>query len=187
MKGRASGLDEDTIQRTLERTERPEHFRPIAAPSQTDFTVAGIDKGVGLRALVQELDGSASSKTPSALAFAIGDSVADAPMFALADRAFAPSNADPELRKLNTAGSTRIEFVRRPTQAGLLVAVRRVLGHQPGTCDVCAPPPPSAKDTRLLLATFGMLDGGRREKAKQTLLLAAMTGKLASTRRDSAV
>ncbi len=185
--GRASGLDETTIRLALERTSDPERFRPITAPSQTDFTVAHIDKGVGLRVLAEELDGATSCRDAMDLAFAIGDSVQDLPICALAGRAFAPSNADPKLRELSASGSQKIEFVRRPAQAGLLLAVSAFLGHRPEACEVCAPPRPSLVDTRMLLTVLGALDGGRREKAKQALLLSALTSDPRSPRRGSAV
>jgi len=172
--GRASGLDETTIQCVLERHGGPEAIRPIAAPSQTDFVLAHIDKGRGLRALIEELVGDTNAHGGPDAAFAIGDSVADLPMLALADRAFAPANADLQLRELDAAGAHAIEFVRRPAQAGLLLAVSAFLGHRPGRCDVCAPPQPTSLETRMILAALGALDGGRRTKLKQALRLSAL-------------
>jgi len=185
--GRASGLDQTTIEHVLERAGEPERFRPLAAPSQTDFMVAHVDKAVALPVLVEELDRATNGHGATNVAFAIGDSDHDLPMLALADRAFAPSNADARLRELSAAGSQTIEFVRRPAQAGLLLAVSAFLGHRPGACDVCALPQPSSIDTRMLLAALGALDGGRREKAKQALVLSALTGDPRSARRGSAV
>ncbi len=173
-RGRPSGLDAGTIQDVLTRTGDPTRFRPIAAQSQTDFTVAHVDKGAGLRILAEELNGTTRERSKSRFAFAIGDTESDLPMFVLASRAFAPSSADPELRKLNALGSHGIEFVARPYQVGLLLAVSAFLAHRPKECDVCSQLRPRSKDTRIFLAALGALEGGRREKAKQALFLAAL-------------
>jgi hydroxymethylpyrimidine pyrophosphatase-like HAD family hydrolase len=185
--GRPSGLDAATIQDVLTRTGDPKRIRPIPAHSQTDFTVAHVDKGAGLRILADELDGTSSKRSESQFAFAIGDTVSDLSMCVLASRAFAPSNADPELRTLSALGSHDIDFVARPYQAGLLLAVSTFLGHRPTKCDVCSQPRPRSKDTRILLAALGALDGGRREKAKQALLLAGLLHDRDSARRGPVV
>ncbi len=180
--GRVSGLDETTIRCVLERHGGPELIRAIAAPSQTDFVLAHIDKGRGLRALIEELDGDTDEHGTTKLAFAMGDSAADLPMLALADRAFAPANADPQLRELGAADAHAIQFVRRPAQEGLLLAVSAFLGHRPERCAVCAPPRPSSLETRMVLAALGALDGGRRARLKQALRLSALAMGSASTR-----
>jgi hydroxymethylpyrimidine pyrophosphatase-like HAD family hydrolase len=172
--GRVSGLDETTIRCVLERHGGPEPIRAIAAPSQTDFVLAHIDKGRGLRALIEELDGDINEHGTTKLAFAIGDSASDLPMLALADRAFAPANADLQLRELDADDAYAIELVRRPAQAGLLLAVSAFLGHRPERCDVCAPPRPSSLETRMVLAALGALDGGRRARLRQALRLSAL-------------
>ncbi len=167
--GRLGHLDQATVEDVLERAGVAERVRVITAPSQTDFVVAHVDKGRGVRALAEELDGDADHRGIK-LAFAIGDSIHDLPMLMLADRAFAPSNAALQLRELRLP-SAPIEVVGRPAQAGLQLAVSAILGHRPGTCDVCAPPRPASTETRMLLATLAGLDGGRRARIKQTLLL----------------
>jgi hydroxymethylpyrimidine pyrophosphatase-like HAD family hydrolase len=172
--GRASGLDETTIRCVLERHGGPERIRAIAAPSQTDFSLVHIDKGRGLCALIEELDGNTNEHGATEVAFAIGDSVSDLPVLALADRAFAPANADPQLRKRAATDAHAIEFVRRPAQAGLLLAVSAFLGHRPGRCDICAPPQPTSLETRMVLAALRALDGGRVTKLKQALRLSAL-------------
>ena len=185
--GRPSGLDAATIQDVLTRTGDPKRIRPIPAYSQTDFTVAHVDKGAGLRILADELDRTTSERSKSQFAFAMGDTVSDLPMCVLASRAFAPSNADPKLRELSALGSHGIDFVARPYQAGLLLAVSTFLGHRPERCDVCSQPRPRSKETRILLAALGALDGGRREKANRALLLAALLHARDSARRGPAV
>jgi hypothetical protein len=168
--GRLGHVDEATVEDVLDRAGVAERVRVITAPSQTDFVVAHVDKGRGVRALAEELDGVADHRGIK-LAFAIGDSTHDLPMLMLADRAFAPSNAALQLRELRLPSAPAIEVVRRPAQAGLQLAVSAILGHRPGTCDVCALPRPASTETRMLLATLAGLDGGRRARIKQTLLL----------------
>jgi len=169
--GELCGLDETTVQDALERTGAPERFRAITTATQTDFKLAHVDKGAGLRLLMEMLDGGPAKPAP-AIAFAIGDSVEDLPMLALAECPFAPSNADPELRTAGVAGSPPITIVSRPNQTGLLEAVTEFLGHRPHLCGVCALPRSLSPDARIFLAALGAIEGGAREKIKQSVLLA---------------
>lgn len=117
----------------------------VRGEGQTDFVAAGIDKATGLRVLLGELG--------DRLALAVGDTVSDLPMLALAERAFAPASADAHVR---AAG---VPLVRRPYQAGLAEAVGRLLGHRPGGCPVCRAPEVSRR-TRLLLDLLSAREAG---------------------------
>ncbi len=164
--GRASRLAPEVVTSALTRTGVPTRFNVIATESQTDFTLAHIDKGIGLRALASELADRSDAPAEPILALAVGDSSNDLPMLRLAGRAFAPSNADPALRQSAQDGSAHVEVVGRPCQAGLLLAVSSFLGHAPRRCPVCAPSAPVDREARVLLSILGALDGGGLEKAK---------------------
>jgi len=102
----------------------------IQGESQTDLVASGINKGTGLRALVDALARNGGSGRPE-IALAVGDTAADAPMLALARAAFVPAHAAPE------AMVASVKRVRRPYQAGLALAVAELLGHRPGACERC--------------------------------------------------
>jgi hydroxymethylpyrimidine pyrophosphatase-like HAD family hydrolase len=170
--GRASRLAPEVVKSALMRTGVPMRFSVIATESQTDFALAHVDKGTGLRALARELAGRGDAPAEPILALAVGDSSNDLPMLRLAGRAFAPSNADPALRQSAQDGSAHVEVVRRPCQAGLLRAVSSFLGHAPRRCPLCAPSAPLDPEARVLLSMLGALDGGAREKAKKACSLA---------------
>lgn len=110
----------------------PAALRVSAASTQTDFVTSGVDKGTGLRALGEAL-GWAPGLAPGArlLAFAVGDSLEDLPMLALAQHACAPGNAEDGL---DAAG---VIVMRSRYQHGFAEAVGQLLGHAPGTCTVC--------------------------------------------------
>jgi hypothetical protein len=102
----------------------------------------GVSKATGLKALADQLGIDATGS--EWLAMAVGDSVSDLPFMALAESAFAPANADSEVRK---AGVT---VLKGPFQAGLLEATARLLGHRPGHCQTCRDPDLGSR-SRLLL------------------------------------
>lgn len=120
----------------------------VAGEGQTDFRAARVDKAAGLGRLAQALDGNGHG-----IALAVGDSVSDLPMFALARLALAPANADPHVRR----GS--VEVLKRPYQAGLALAVARLIGHPPGTCSLCRAPVLPAR-TKLLLSVLSAQERG---------------------------
>lgn len=140
--------------------------RAIPGVYQTDFAAAP-DKGDGVRALRGLFD--------ARLALAIGDSEADAPMLAEAERAFVPAHAP------RTLDATR---TRRPWAAGLAEASERLVGHR--RCALCAPPE-GAPATRLLLAALRANEGDRAAKLRQALPFAlaarAVARQAASTSR----
>lgn len=150
--GRRRGLRPDTIALALATAQVEQDVRPVVGASQTDFTVAGVDKGTGLRALVEELAGKdGAAATPVALA--VGDAVSDLPIFRAAHIAAAPSNADASVR------SSGAEIARGAYQAGLARAAARLLGHEPGGCAVCRDPRVSA-GARVLFAALAARNGG---------------------------
>jgi hypothetical protein len=120
----------------------------IAGEGQTDFRAARVDKAAGLGRLAQTLDGNGHT-----IALAVGDSVSDLPMLALARLALAPANADPHVRR----GS--VEVLKRPYQTGLALAVARLIGHPPGTCALCRVPVLPAR-TKLLLGVLSAQERG---------------------------
>jgi hypothetical protein len=121
-------------------------IRLVAGQGQTDFVWAGADKGAGLRALAARL-------SQPGCALAVGDTVADLPMFGSATLARAPRNA-----RLGTAGGG-IRRTRHAYQAGLLDACADLLGHRPGRCPACRPPSFTPR-TRAMLALLDLRAGG---------------------------
>jgi hydroxymethylpyrimidine pyrophosphatase-like HAD family hydrolase len=131
--------------------------RAIVGYRQTDFVPDSIDKGRGLRCLAETL--------AAPIAFAVGDTAADEPMLALAERAFVPAHASSPLRE-------RFSPTRRPYQRGFGEAVGRLIGHDPGGCPRCRLPPPS-RERRQLLALLGLGDAGMPGVPWRLLKLAA--------------
>ncbi len=146
---RARGLDEQAIERVLAAGG----VRAIRGESQVDFVPAGVDKATGLQALLAELGADR-------IAFAVGDTAADLPMLALAERAAAPGHARAVPRRVR---------VRRPYQAGLAQAVEGLLGHAPGGCPDCR----AELDERaeLLLTILSAQERGTRGMAAAALRL----------------
>ena len=128
----------------------------IVGDGQADFVPARVDKGVGVRALTARLD--------APLHAAVGDTAEDAPMLALAERAFAPAHAPRELRGV-------AQMTRLPYQAGFDEAVGELLGHPPGTCFECRVPDDDER-RRLLLALLGLREGGLRGMPRRALRVA---------------
>jgi trehalose-6-phosphatase len=138
----------------------------VRGRSQTDLRPTGVDKAVGARALAAAL--GASSDRP--LGFAVGDSASDLPMFALAERAYVPSNAA-QLR------SAQVRVTGAPYAAGFARAVTSEIGHEPGGCAVCAPPALSS-DAALLLGALAPQGQGRLGKLRATAALLVRAARL---------
>ncbi len=165
-------LKPDVIEQALQQVPGRERLRPIQGVAQTDFMVAGIDKGTGLTALAAWLGGAADRPPDSPLlTFAAGDTVSDLAMFKRAKHAFAPANADSAVRVAAQTQGTHIRIMKRPYQAGLLEAVSHLLEHDPRRCSLCRPPACST-ETRLFLTMVGARDTQRWGKLKQGMLLA---------------
>jgi hydroxymethylpyrimidine pyrophosphatase-like HAD family hydrolase len=164
------GLDPDVSAQALERAGAAGGVRTIHSDSQTDFVPARIDKGVGLSALAGDLGAEGDG---SLLALAVGDSAGDLPMLALAERRFAPANAEAILGSPAESGVPGIEIVSGPAAAGLLQAVAAVVGHDPAGCNACRPPGPRERDARLLHAVLAATACRTRDQLRRALELAA--------------
>lgn len=168
---RAFAVDRDGRRRALDReiaaacaaAGDPDRVQIVEGEGQTDFVVVTIDKGVGIRALASHLGATGGSRR-GILAFAIGDTVSDLPMLREAELAFTPANADQAVRD---AG---VEVVSASYQAGLSVAVGRLIGHPPGACAICRAPTLSP-ETALLVSLLSVREGGRIELARRFLRL----------------
>jgi hydroxymethylpyrimidine pyrophosphatase-like HAD family hydrolase len=154
--GRPGPLREDDMRAALEAAGEG-MLRTVPGESQTDIVPAEVDKARGLRALTERL-GAAGAP----IELAVGDAVEDLPMLALGRIAMAPANADAAVR----AGHIRI--ARRGHQAGLAVAVAELVGHAPGACPACAPPPADRR-AELVLGILAAREGGRARLAAQAL------------------
>lgn len=132
--------------------------RVIHGQGQTDITVAGVDKGTGLRALAALLPGS------PACALAVGDTAPDLPMLASAALARAPRNAQ------LGAGGSGIRQTRGAYQAGLAQACADLLGHPPGRCPACRPPEAGPR-TRAVLAILDLRANGLASVPGRTMAL----------------
>jgi hydroxymethylpyrimidine pyrophosphatase-like HAD family hydrolase len=167
--GRRRQLGPQVAERAVAAAAAEGVLRPIHGAWQTDFAPIGVDKGPALQSL-SEILGVDDRDKP--LALAVGDSASDLGMLRLARAAYAPANADAAIRQ---AG---VEVLRGPYQVGLAAAVARVIGHAPGDCPICAPPPLEA-GTRLFLRLLSLQDAtGLRKAARmfELLLLALRKG-----------
>jgi len=142
--GAHTGLARDELDAFLRGTR----LRSLEGDAQTDFQVARVDKGTGLRTLADMLG--------RPVVLAVGDAEPDVPMLELAERAFAPAGSSPQVRPV-------ARETARPYQAGLLEAVGALVGHRPGGCPACAVPARAA-DARLIATCLRAKDGGRLHK-----------------------
>lgn len=117
-------------------------LRLVHGQSQTDVTVARLDKATGLTCLAHSLHGCGG------LALAVGDTGADVTMLRSATMARAPRNADAVVQ------ASGIPLTRGAYQSGLSDACTALLGHRPGRCPVCRMPdlPPRTRQLLTLLA-----------------------------------
>ena len=157
--GHTRGLDARLIESVL-RESANGSIRAVQGEGQTDFTIGRLDKARGLETLSRRLR---PERAPIALA--VGDSVSDLPMLALAERALAPANADAAVR------SAGIEVLHDPYQAGLADGVARLIGHPPGACPLCRAPALPAR-TKLVL---DVLSAQERGKASMAATMARLT------------
>ena len=144
-RGRRRALPAETVADVLATAGVGELLRPVPGVFQTDFVAIASSKESALGELAAELG------SESRFALAVGDTVTDLGMLRMATLGLAPANADPGLRR---AG---VPVLRRPAQAGLAQAVARLIGHRPGSCPICAPPP-MADSTRAFLRLLGTAD-----------------------------
>lgn len=140
-KGRLAPLDPETLAKVLSLRGDGVSLHHIDGDSQTDLVVSGLHKGMALRMLLERLDRGGDGR----LALAVGDTLADAPVFELADLRIAPGNASASLRASGIAKVVRPQF-----QRGLQEAVSHLIGHPPGGCQLCAPPQLSPREEMFL-------------------------------------
>ncbi len=171
--GATRGLTAEMIEEALRQVPGRARIRPIPGLGQTDFMVTTVDKRTGLAALAQLLGGAAEAERTGEplLAFAAGDSASDLAMFKLARHAFAPANADGEVRGASQARGGHVHIMKAPLQAGLLQAVSQFLGHDPRRCSICRPPTFSP-DAALFLTLLATRDSAGLGKLRQAARLA---------------
>ena len=163
--GNRRSLSPDDVSLVLEKSRLDLPVRIIPGDHQTDFMVASIDKGTGLRCLLEEIDGdSFAERTP--LAFAVGDTVSDLPMFSLSRQSFIPGHADPSLDR------PQIHRLAGGYQSGLAQAVEVVLGHKPGACPLCKGAPQS-RERGLFLELLSAQEGGHWRMLRNAVKLSA--------------
>jgi hypothetical protein len=147
--GRRRGLDAPTIARALADSQDGSRLRAIAGAAQTDFTSASVDKGIGVRALIDRL-----GRAGQEVILAVGDTATDLPMLRLAKLALAPRNADATLRR-----TANVQVLDRPYQSGFVLAVERLIGHTPGSCPICRTPL-LTPEARMMLAVISAQERG---------------------------
>jgi hydroxymethylpyrimidine pyrophosphatase-like HAD family hydrolase len=140
-------------------------MRIVQGAGQTDIIAAGTDKGSGLRGL-------AALMSDPGCAFAMGDTPPDIPLFACAQLARAPRNAN------FGDSAVSVQRTRHAYQAGLSEACGDLLGHRPGRCRTCRPPAFTPR-TKAMLAVLDLRANGLATIGTETAALSA----LAVTRR----
>jgi hydroxymethylpyrimidine pyrophosphatase-like HAD family hydrolase len=146
-----------------QRAAGAEQVSRVEGDDQTDFVPQSIDKGRGVRSLAAALVAGAPVDGDAPLEFAVGDTVADIPLLALAKRPFAPAHGKQALGE-------RFTVTRGGYQQGFAQAVGSLIGHAPGSCPQCGLASPSA-ERRLLLGVLGVRERGIRRLPSQVLKL----------------
>jgi hypothetical protein len=167
--GRRQGLTPETAASALVESGTMQRVRAVRGDAQTDFMVNRVDKGIGLRSLIDQLGADKRGAGSKSLALAVGDTESDLPMFPLARLAAAPAHANLGVR---AAG---VLIMKRPYQAGLALAVARLLGHRPGGCAICRTPRLPA-DTRRLMSLLGTREDGAWGMLRAALWLTIAAG-----------
>jgi hypothetical protein len=167
--GRRRGLEPRDVAAALANVVDSDRLQVISGAAQTDFALAHVDKGTGVQALARQIAGQ-RNRDGKELTLAVGDTAADLPMLSLARLAFAPANASSTLR--HAGASARV--LGAPYQAGLALAVERVIGHAPGTCPTCQPRP-LIREADLLLAVISAQERGWLGLPQRFLRLYATT------------
>ncbi len=162
--GLLGGMGEQAAHEVTARAGVSGRVAVVDAESQTDFVAGGVDKGHGLRELIELMGPPTDREAGELVSLAIGDTASDLPMLDLARLALAPVDAEPVLR-------TRAEFLDRPCQFALLEAVSRLLAHQPRGCAECRPRAQGERE-QLLVTVLDALGGRKSEKLRQARALA---------------
>ncbi len=172
-RGRRRGLDSEQATKLLKACPCPEAIIAIHGEEQTDFVASSVDKGKAICILLQHLGAATGTAGDGAndswpLEFAIGDSATDGSFLRLAQRSFAPANANQVLRKSGT------RIVRQAYQAGTAAAVADLIRHQPGSCPICSAP--HMDDASLALVDLlSIQEGGRSGAIRRVLRLVSST------------
>jgi hydroxymethylpyrimidine pyrophosphatase-like HAD family hydrolase len=145
--GRRRALDATTIDAARRMSEG--RVWAIEGVAQTDFVSFGVDKGRGVRALLDLL--GARDEVP---ALCVGDSESDVPMLGLGVLARVPAHAS------ELAGHG-IVATRAAFQRGFAEAVDTAVGHDAAPCEICSPAPALPAGAALVAAILGGLEGGR--------------------------
>ncbi|HEX2914126.1 MAG TPA: hypothetical protein VH186_25215, partial [Chloroflexia bacterium] len=161
--GRRHGLSSEEVNTALDRSGTTGLIRSIPGYNQTDFMVVGIDKGTGLREMLAAFEPEARTGEQPAVAFAVGDTLADLPMLRMASQAWAPGHAAANMK------NEPVRVTRQAFQAGLKQATAELLGHQPGHCAICRVVPHS-DETQQLLGLLEVMDSSKAGKARHALL-----------------
>jgi hydroxymethylpyrimidine pyrophosphatase-like HAD family hydrolase len=159
-KRRRRGLPPELARAALVDAKASGEVRAIEGQDQTDFVPLGVDKGSGVKTLLRLWN------SPT-LQLAVGDSLSDLPMLALAQIAYAPADCNPRLR------AHGVNIARQPGALGLVAGASKLLGHAPGRCSTCRVPKLSS-DAHVMLTALGALDGGRWPKIWRTFELASL-------------
>ena len=146
-----------------QRVAAAEQVSRVEGDDQTDFVPQSIDKGRGVRSLAAALVAGAPVDGDAPLEFAVGDTVTDIPLLALAKRPFAPAHGKQAL-------GGQFTVTRGGYQQGFAEAVGSLIGHAPGSCAQCGLASPSA-ERRLLLGVLGVRERGMRRLPSQVLKL----------------
>jgi len=155
-RGGRRGLGPADVRAVLDDINSSSKLEVVVGESQTDFTVRGVDKGTGVRALAERLE--PTGELP--LSLAVGDSTADLPILREADLRLAPAHAATALSREG------VELLPAPYQAGLALAVGRLIGHDPGSCPACRAPLLGER-AELLLELLSAGEAGRLELARR--------------------
>jgi hypothetical protein len=167
--GRRRALESRDVTAALVGTDGSDRLQVISGSEQTDFAVAHVDKGTGVQELARRI-ARQRTRDGEELALAVGDTAADLSMLKRATLAFAPANASSTLRHERTS----VRVLRAPYQAGLSLAVERLIGHAPGTCPTCRPRP-MTREADLLLSAISVQEGGWLGLFRRFLRLHAAT------------
>jgi hypothetical protein len=145
--GRRRGLDDTTLDAARRLSEG--RVGAIQGVAQTDFVSFGVDKGRGVRKLLDLL--GAPGEAP---ALCVGDSESDVPMLRLGVLARVPANAA-------ALAGHGIVATRAAYQRGFAEAVDTAVGHGTAPCEICRPAPALPAGAALVDAILGGLEGGR--------------------------
>lgn len=122
-------------------------LRTVHGEGQTDFVPVSVDKGRAIDVLLRD--------RPARLELAVGDTSEDLPMLTRAVHARTPRNTSV------TSPPKALRITAGAYQRGLAEACSDLLGHSPGGCPICQPPP-RTDGTELMCAALRLREDGLR-------------------------